>query len=76
MKADFVKNAPYQNNYRIFSPKNFESLKSLINNSHQYSKAAKPMLDLTVNLILAPEERNEISSKYKDSKELIKYLKN
>ncbi|WP_410956106.1 hypothetical protein [Rickettsia koreansis] len=40
------------------------------------SRAAKPILDLTANLILTPEEKNEISSKYNDSKELIKYLKN
>ncbi|KJV96808.1 hypothetical protein [Rickettsia amblyommatis] len=76
MKADFVKNAPYQNDDKIFLPKNFESLKRLINSSHEYSRAAKPILDLTAILILTPEERNKISSKYNDSKELIKYLKN
>nr|WP_232218676.1 hypothetical protein [Rickettsia conorii] len=76
MKADFVKNAPYQNNDKIFLPKNFESLKRLINSSYEYSRTAKPILDLTANLILTPEERNEISSKYNDSKALIKYLKN
>ena len=76
MKADFVKNALYQNDDKIFLPKNFESLKRLINSSYEYSRAAKPILDLTANLILTPEERNEISSKYNDSKALIKYLKN
>ncbi|WP_231726205.1 hypothetical protein [Rickettsia rhipicephali] len=48
----------------------------IINSSYEYSRAAKPILDLTANLILTPEERNEISSKYNDSKELIKHLKN
>ncbi|BDU60387.1 hypothetical protein FLA4_07970 [Candidatus Rickettsia kotlanii] len=76
MKTDFVKNAPYQNDDKIFLPKNFESLKRLINSSYEYSRAAKPILDLTANLILIPEGKNEISSKYNDSKELIKYSKN
>ncbi|AEK74439.1 hypothetical protein Rh054_02260 [Rickettsia conorii subsp. heilongjiangensis 054] len=40
------------------------------------SREAKPILDLTASLILTSEEKNEISSKYNDSKELIKYLKN
>nr|WP_233417576.1 hypothetical protein [Rickettsia conorii] len=75
MKTDFVKNVPYQNDDKIFLPKNFESLKRLINSSYEYSRAAKPILDLTANLILTPEEKNEISSKYNDNKELIKYLK-
>ncbi|ABY72356.1 hypothetical protein BTU51_0474 [Rickettsia rickettsii] len=34
LKTDFVKNVPYQNDDKIFLPKNFDSLKRLINSSY------------------------------------------